>query len=91
LSLPLDPSWETGYKLCSFTSNLYRYAEEVPPGLVPPAVHGHVEVLVGLLRELRRGGSHAFVRAHPRSAQRRRLPRPKRWGACVHVELSLYP
>jgi hypothetical protein len=25
LSLPLDPSWKTGYKLCSFKCNLYRY------------------------------------------------------------------
>jgi hypothetical protein len=25
LSLPLDPSRKTGYKLCSFTSNLRRY------------------------------------------------------------------
>jgi hypothetical protein len=28
LSLPLDPSRKTGYKLCSFTCNLYRCIEE---------------------------------------------------------------
>jgi hypothetical protein len=27
LSLPLDPSRKTGYKLCSFTCSLYRYAK----------------------------------------------------------------
>jgi hypothetical protein len=26
LSLPLDPSWKTGYKLCSFKCKLCRYA-----------------------------------------------------------------
>jgi hypothetical protein len=74
LSLPLDPSRKTGYKLCFSKFSLHRYAAAPPPQQAVAAATLQARALAAEARRLE-------ARVVPR-------PKPPLWWGCVQVESS---